>query len=130
VIVVDCSAIIDALTAPIDADPLRALLATEQLHAPDLIDYEVVSALRGMTRRGSLSTDRARDTLTDFDDLPLERWPSIDPLRRRIFELRDALSAYDAAYVALAEALNVRLVTRDARLARSTGHAATIVVPS
>jgi predicted nucleic acid-binding protein len=130
VIVVDCSAVIDALTATDGAAALRALLAAEQLHAPDLIDYEVVSALRAMTRRGALSVNRARDTLTDFEDLPIERWPSVDPLRRRAFELRDALSAYDAAYVALAEVLNSRLVTRDERLARSSGHTATIVVPA
>jgi predicted nucleic acid-binding protein len=128
VIVVDSAAILDALTAVAGTDDLRALLAAEDLHAPSLVDFEVVSALRGLTLGGHLSTSRAEDLLTDFDDLPLERWPSADALRRRAFQLRDNVSAYDAAYVALAEALECPLVTRDRRLARANGHEAHIEV--
>ena len=127
-IVVDSAAVVDALTAVAGTDELRAHLAAEDLHAPRLVDFEVVSALRGLTLRGHLSATRAEDLLADFDDLPLQRWPSADALRRRAFQLRDNISAYDAAYVALAEALDCPLVTRDGRLARSSGHSAQIEV--
>ncbi len=103
-IVVDSAAVVDALTAVAGTDELRARLA------------------------GHLSATRAEDLLTDFDDLPMQRWPSADALRRRAFQLRDNVSAYDAAYVALAEALDCPLVTRDGRLARSRGHSAQIEV--
>ncbi|WP_238385376.1 type II toxin-antitoxin system VapC family toxin [Nesterenkonia muleiensis] len=122
------AAAVDALTAVNGTDELRAHLAREELHAPHLIDFEVVSALRGLTLGGYLSASRAEDLLTDFNDLPLQRWPSADALRRRAFQLRNNLSAYDAAYVALAEAIGCPLVTRDGRLARSSGHNAQIEV--
>jgi predicted nucleic acid-binding protein len=128
VIVVDSAAVVDALTAVAGTDELRAHLATEDLHAPSLVDFEVVSALRGLTLGGHLSATRAEDLLTDFDDLPMQRWPSADALRRRAFQLRNSVSAYDAAYIALAEALDCPLVTRDGRLARSSGHSARIEV--
>ncbi len=121
-IVVDCAAVVDALTGVTDGERLRDRLATEDLHAPALLDYEVVSALRGLVRRGALSPGRAADVLADFDDLTVERWAAGDALRRRAWSLRDNLSAYDAAYVSLAEALDCPLVTRDARLARAPGH--------
>lgn len=66
--------------------------------------------------------------MTDFDDLEMHRWPSGDSLRRRAFQLRDNVSAYDAAYVVLAEALNCPLLTRDIRLTRSSGHLVRIEV--
>lgn len=125
-IVVDSSAVVDALSAVAGTDELRHRLATETLHAPHLIDFEVVSALRGLTLGGHLSVNRAEDLLTDFNELPLQRWPSADALRRRAFQLRDNVSAYDAAYVALAEAMECPLVTRDGRLTRSSGHSARI----
>lgn len=127
-IVVDSAAVVDALTGVAGTDELRAHLAAEDLHAPSLLDVEVVSALRGLTVRGHLSPPRAEDLLADFEDLPLQRWPSADALRRRAFQLRANVSAYDAAYVALAEALDCTLVTRDGRLARSSGHRAQIRV--
>lgn len=124
----DSAAVVDALTAVAGTDALRARLATDELHAPSLFDFEVVSALRGLTLGGHLSITRAEDLLTDFDDLPVQRWPSAHALRKRAFQLRNNVSAYDAAYVALAEALDCPLVTRDGRLARSTGHSARIEV--
>lgn len=127
-IVVDSAAVIDALTAVTGTGKLRAHLAREELHAPSLIDFEVVSALRGLTLGGHLSADRAEDLLTDFEDLPLQRWPPADALRRRAFQLRDNVSAYDAAYIALAEAMDCPLVTRDGQLPRSSGHSARIEV--
>ncbi|MEO6822780.1 MAG: type II toxin-antitoxin system VapC family toxin [Candidatus Nanopelagicales bacterium] len=124
----DCAALVDALSLAPGTEELRLFLATEELHAPSLLDYEIVSALRGLTRSGQLSADRALDLLTDFDDLPVQRWPPADALRRRAYQLRDNISAYDGAYVALAEALQCPLLTRDARLTRAAGHSAKIIV--
>jgi predicted nucleic acid-binding protein len=128
VIVVDCSAVVHVLAGMPDGEELQIALRHQDLHAPALLDVELVSALRAMTRTGRLSVARALDVLTDFEDLPVQRWFPGDALRRRMFSLRDTVSAYDAAYVALAESLQCALVTRDARLACSTGHDATIVV--
>ena len=99
-----------------------------QDRAPALIDYEFVSALRGLTRGRHLSAGRAGDALTDFEVLPVHRWEAAAALRRRAFGLRENLTAYDAAYVALAEGLGCALVTRDERLARTRGHDVSIVV--
>jgi len=93
-----------------------------------LIDFEMVSAVRGMTLGGHLSAGRAEEVLIDFDDLPLHRWRAEAALRQRAFSLRNNLSAYDAAYVALAEALECPLVTTDASLSRSLGHQADILM--
>ena len=127
-IVVDSAAIVDALTGAEGTDDLRASLVTEDLHAPALLDYEVVSALRGLTLEKHLTAARAQDALSDFEDLPLHRWRYSAPLRLRAFSLRDTMTAYDAAYVALAEALDCPLVTRDARLAHAVGHGVEIRV--
>ena len=127
-IVVDASAIVDALVDPGDGEALRRRLADDALHAPALIDYEVTHAARGMTLRGVIDEPRAHALLADFDDLPIHRWAAAHQLRRSAFRLRGQLSAYDAAYVALAEALDCVLVTRDARLGRTTGHGARIEV--
>lgn len=121
-IVVDCSALVDTLTAAPGTDLLRTRMAGDELHAPQLLDYEVVSALRGLALAGHLSQARAEDALTDYEDLVIERWPAADALRRRTFQLRHNLSAYDAAYVALAEALECPLLTRDARIGKTAGH--------
>jgi predicted nucleic acid-binding protein len=126
VIVVDCSAVVDALIGAPETAELVAVLSREDLHAPLLLDYEVVAAVRGLLLRRQLTADRAEGVLADFADLPVHGWPADAALRRRAFQLRDALSAYDAAYVALAEAMECPLVTRDRRLARSGGHAAQI----
>lgn len=127
-IVVDAAAIVDALTGLQACGELRDCLADEELHAPALLDFELVSALRGLTMAGRLTEARANDALTDFEGLPVHRWDAGDALRRRAYSLRENLNAYDAAYVALAEALGCGLVTRDARLARSSGHAVVITV--
>ena len=127
-IVVDCSVVVDALRGVADTVDLRSRLVDEELHAPSLLDYEVLSTVRGLTLGRQLEVVRAHDLLTDFDDLPVRRWAPADELRRRAFDLRDAVSAYDAAYVVLAEALDCPLVTRDARLGRSRGHGARIEV--
>lgn len=125
---VDAGAVVDALGSAPDAANLRRLLAEQELHAPTLLDYEVVSIVRGLVVGRRLSLARATDLLNDFEALGVRRWPSVAPLRTRALELRDNLSAYDAAYVALAEVLGCPLVTRDHRLARTAGHQAAIDV--
>ena len=101
-------------------------LRDEHLTAPTLLDYEVLSALRGLALGGRISIARAGHAVIDLRDLPLRRRAIVDPLQRRVLDLRHNVTAYDAAYVVLAEALEVPLLTRDARLARSTGHDARI----
>jgi predicted nucleic acid-binding protein len=125
-IVVDAAALVDALTGAPGADAVQARIREEELHAPALLDFEFVSALRGLTAGGVISESRAEDGLTDYADLPIQLWEGSDGLRRRAFQLRHNISAYDAFYVALAEALDCPLLTRDARLSRSSGHDARI----
>lgn len=117
-IVVDCSVVVDALVGS-DAEEIAPALLDEVLAAPSLLDVEVVSALRGLERAGHLSTQRAYHALDDFDQLAIRRWGATGPLRRRMFDLRANLTAYDAAYVVLAEALECPLLTRDRPLARA-----------
>jgi predicted nucleic acid-binding protein len=121
VIVVDASVIAPALIDE-DAlgDRLRARLKDERLAAPAFIDLEVASIWRRYSRAGWLSARRADAALDDLDDLPLER-ALHGPLMRRIWDLRDNVSAYDAPYVALAESLDTILLTGDERLARAPG---------
>ena len=87
-------------------------------HAPHLIDPEVLNSLRRVRARGMASGERAAAALADFFELPLFRHAHV-PLRRRIWELGDRFTAYDASYVALAEMLGAELVTSDGALARS-----------
>src|SRR5438105_2177886 len=98
------------------------------MHAPTVIDYEVWHAIRSLNLGGKLTEERGRAALSDFSDLPIQRWPASEVLHRRAFTLRYNLTAYDAAYVALAEVLECCLLTRDVRLTRATGHHATIEV--
>jgi predicted nucleic acid-binding protein len=128
VIVLDSGALIDLLRDAPGIAELRFEVAGQELNAPALLDVELVSAVRRLAATGQMSEPRALDLLTDFDDLSIRRWPFVDVFRRRAFQIRHTVSAYDAAYVALAEALDCPLVTRDRRLARSGGHAARIVV--
>jgi predicted nucleic acid-binding protein len=125
-IVVDTSAVLAVLTGrPRDEDLVRRLASDADLHAPHLIDVEVVHALRRLVSSGDLTQDRAADVRSDFADLSIVRYPH-HPLSDRMWELRHALSAYDAAFVALAEALGIPLITCDLRLARAAGHQAQI----
>lgn len=117
-IVVDSSTITDALTMR-ELRDLRAELAVRTLHAPALLDYEVLSAVRGLHLGGHLGEARARDALIDFGDLKIRRQPMTTPLREAAFELRHRMTAYDASYAALAQALGVQLWTRDRPFARA-----------
>jgi predicted nucleic acid-binding protein len=121
VLVVDASVVAAALADDSgDGDRARARLHGEQLAAPDLLDLEVASVLRGQMRAGSLDARRAELALSDLDALPVHRAPH-RPLLPRCWQLRDNLTIYDAAYVALAEAFDADLLTADRRLAKAPG---------
>ena len=126
-IVLDSSAVIDVVlrTPAAAAVERRVHDIRETLHAPHLIDVEVAHVVRRYAATGEIDGDRGRAALEDLADFPVLRYPHL-PLLLRIWELRRNLSAYDAAYVALAEALDAPLVTRDRRLAASSGHRARI----
>jgi len=128
VLVVDASVLVVALAddGP-DGDASRARLRGETLAAPELVDLEVASVLRRQNRAGVLDARRAQLALGDLAALPMRRAPHV-PLLGRCWELRDNLTAYDAAYVALAEALDATLLTGDRRLARAAGPTCNIEV--
>jgi predicted nucleic acid-binding protein len=121
VIVVDASVIVTGLGDDgDDGDRVRARLRNERLVAPHVIDLEVVSAWRRLVAAGHLDERRATLALADLGALRLERVPH-RPLMDRCWELRNNLTVYDAAYVALAELMEVDLLTADARLAAAPG---------
>jgi len=121
VIVLDASVAVTGLLVSGPAgDAARDVLRTEPLHAPHLLDVEVTSAIRRWVLFGRLSVEDARMSLRDLRDLAADRHAH-EPLLDRALDLRDAVSAYDAVYVALAELLGARLVTADQRLARAPG---------
>jgi predicted nucleic acid-binding protein len=121
VLVVDASVLATALADDgDDGDRARARLRGESLAAPDLVDLEVTSVLRGRLAGGHLDQRRADLALTDLLSLPLRRVPALR-LVPRCWELRENLTVYDAAYVALAETLDATLLTADARLSRAPG---------
>ena len=117
-IVVDASAVLETLLrTPAAASVDRLLFADRQtLHAPHLLDVEVAQVLRRYAAAGEIDDERGRTALSDLADFPLRRYAH-DFLLPRVWELRSNLTAYDAVYVALAEALDAVLLTRDRRLA-------------
>lgn len=120
-IVVDASVIVTALADDgDDGDRARGRLRDERLAAPQLLDLEVVSAWRRMFAIGSLDQRRVRLALEDLRQLRVDRVSHLT-LIPRCWELRNSLTVYDAAYVALAEALGVSLLTADAKLASAHG---------
>jgi predicted nucleic acid-binding protein len=128
-IVVDASAMVEALLhMPAARAVGKWLFDPEQtLHAPYLLDVEVAQVIRRFAASGEVDDQRGRAALTDLADFPIRRHPH-DLLLPRIWELRHNLTAYDAAYVALAEALDAPLLTRDKRLATAAGHRARVEV--
>lgn len=122
-IVLDASAAVDWLlqTAAGRRIEKRILSRNESLHAPHLLDLEVVQVLRRLARESAITAQRAGDAIQDLLDLRVTRYPHFVMLPR-IWQLRHNFSAYDAAYVVLAEELSATLITRDARLASASGH--------
>jgi predicted nucleic acid-binding protein len=128
-IVIDASAALELLLAsPTGARVAeRAFSDAETLCAPHLIDLEVAQVLRRYTLSGDLEPSRAAEALRDYLDLPIERYPH-DLFLTRIWQMRHNVTAYDAAYIVLAEALDAVLLTTDVRLASASGHDAQVEV--
>jgi len=121
VIVVDASVLAPALADDgADGDRVRGRLRGAQLVAPELVDLEVLSTLRRAARAGRLDQRRSGQALEDLAALPLRRVSHLS-LLPRVWELRDNLTAYDAAYVALAEALDALLLTADGGIGKASG---------
>jgi len=127
VIVLDASAAVELVLRLPLGDAVAARLADpdQAVHAPHLLAVEVAQVVRRYVQGGELRPERGEEALRDLADLDVVHHPH-EPLLPTIWRLRSNLTAYDAAYVALAEALDAPLLTLDARLARSPGHAARI----
>jgi len=126
-IVVDASALLEALlrTPAARAVEERLFEPQQTLHAPHLLDIEVAQVIRRYAAKGEIDSERGRAALADLADFPFRRYPH-DFLLPRVWDLRNNLTAYDAVYVALAEALDAPLLTCDRRLAAAAGHHARV----
>ncbi|MBP6011644.1 MAG: type II toxin-antitoxin system VapC family toxin [Alphaproteobacteria bacterium] len=126
-IVVDASALLELLLRTPSAAAIEARLfdLDETLHVPHAVDVEIAQVLRRIVAAKQMDAQHCRVILDRWLDVPVKRYPH-NVLLPRIWELRQNLSAYDAVYVALAEALDIPLVTHDARLANAPGHTAKI----
>jgi predicted nucleic acid-binding protein len=127
VIVLDASAAIEWLLQTSTGQRVEQQIfsQSESLHAPHLLDVEIIQVLRRLVRERVISAVRADQAITDLLDLRINRYPHF-VLLPRIWQLRHNLSAYDAAYVALAEELGATLLMSDAGLASASGHTAQI----
>ena len=126
-IVLDASVVVELLTNGPLADSLRQDLAgrSDSFIVPHLLDVEVVSAIRNLVAGQRIDSHRSEQLLTELAMLPAERFPHT-PLLQRMWELRHNFTAYDAAYIALAEATNSVLYTSDEKL--SKGHRARVAL--
>lgn len=126
-IVVDASALLEFLLQTSLGLRVEARLFRDgdEFHAPHLLDVEVCRTLRRLVRSGDVSAARAQEALSDFIDLDIRRHAHTT-LLDRAWDLRNNLTAYDAMYVSLAEALDVSLVTCDAPLSTAPGHTARV----
>lgn len=121
-LVVDTSAILLALADPTHK-AAQLMADSNDLHAPHLLDIEYLHSVRRLLRQGELDEVQASQLISSLSEVPIERY-SHTLMAARIWELRHNLTAYDAAFVALAEALNAPLVTADARMAAAPGNSA------
>ena len=122
-VVADASALVEVLIGERRAQRVVAELKGQQVHAPDLISFEVLSAIRGKVRGRKLTPAEGIAAMRAFGEVEdrLELWPLLDTMTEQAIELRENVSAYDAAYVTLARIFPCPLVTADARLARAVG---------
>lgn len=122
---------VDALVGDPANPELLALITDEELHAPSLIDYEVASALRGHLLGGKLTDTQLEDAASDFSALRIERYP-LSTMMLAVLDLRANYTVYDAAFVVLAQALAIPLVTADTKLleARKVGVDVRVLRPS
>jgi predicted nucleic acid-binding protein len=128
-IVLDSSAAVDYLVGAADGLWVQQRLTEDpDIHAPHLLDIEVVGALRQRVNHGDLTVQRAEEALGDLLDLPVTRYPHL-PFLERMWELRGNVNASDSVFVALAESLRADLVTTDRALGGAPGVTATIVTP-
>ncbi len=127
--VMDASAVVELLLQTPEAASLaeELLLSSSDLHAPHLVDAEVAQVLRRLCRNKEMVEGRALEALQDLRDLPIVRH-SHELLLDRAWEIRDNLTIYDGVYVALAELLDLPLLTRDQRIAAAPGHGAVVRV--
>ena len=125
--VVDASALLEFLLQTPRGHRVEARLYRDagDLHVPHLADVEVTQGLRRLVRSGEVSAQRAAEAIEDLADLDLHRHSHVD-LLTRAWRTRENITAYDAMYVALAEALDAPMLTCDAPLAKSPGHRARI----
>jgi predicted nucleic acid-binding protein len=129
VIVLDTSAAVEFLTSSKHGEWVaERLVGDATVHAPHLLDVEVLGVLRRLVREGRIRPSRAQTALSDYLDLDLTRYSHV-PLLARMWGLRENARASDAAFIALAEALGASLVTTDRRLARVPGTRARMVTP-
>ena len=124
-IIVDASVLVDLYVGSDVAGAIASRIRGETLQAPVTVDAEIVHALRRQTLAGRIDVERAERALRRFLATPITRH-LVEPLIQRMWSLRRNITAYDASYVALAESLGFPLITRDRRLAHSSGHTATI----
>jgi predicted nucleic acid-binding protein len=127
VIVIDASAMLEFLLQTPLGTRVEARLFRhgEEFHSPHLVDVEVTQGLRRLVRSGEVTAVRAAEAIADLADIDLHRHPHLD-LLTRVWQLRENVTAYDAMYVALAEALDATVITCNAPLAKVPGHRARI----
>lgn len=126
-IVLDTSALVEVLTGESpDPDLVGRVATAGELHAPHLIDYEFIAVLRRLVDANLLDANRAADARNDLADIVLFRYALAPELAERVWELRHSIGTYDAAFVVLAEALVLPIITTDERLTRAHGHRAVV----